>query len=132
MTVTWVVKVVEDWIRKSGGDRMTLYEVARRKFGRCIHDASHTSSYELGERVKDYLKGKDLNVFDSLELLWFFNPVGSHETGYNERLYQLLKEALTHVYEVDEDKYMKLHAKALVELIEVAEKLRSGIKCSGS
>jgi hypothetical protein len=43
----------------------------------------------------------------------------------------LLKDALRYLAETSEETIIRSHAKALVELITVAESLRSGIVCSG-
>lgn len=80
--------------------------------------------------MENYLRGKGVDEFDiRLRVLWFFSPIVPREVDYDECFYRLLKEGLTHISEAERDEIIRLHTKALVELIETAEKLRSGIRC---
>jgi len=129
MTVVWTVKAVEEWCEEHGG--LSSYKEAREKFGRWIHSASYESCSELRRRVEEYLESKKTEPGDLLALRMFCGAAIDTELEYNERIYNLLKEALRHIAETGDDIIIRSHAKVLIELITVAEKLKSGIVCFG-
>lgn len=126
VTVTWTVKAVEEWCEERGFDS---YSEASKRFGRWIHGVSYESCFELMEEVEKYLESRA--ELEGLLALKIFCGATETEIGYNERIYNLLKEALMHVAEKSEKELIRSHAKALIELIMTAENLKSDIICSG-
>jgi hypothetical protein len=125
MTVVWIVKAVKKWCEEH--EDLDWYDEASRRFGRWIHSASYGSCSELSERVEKYLGSRG----DPIVLLKFFCGAIETELEYDEQTYGLLKDALRHLAETSEETIIRSHAKALIELITVAESLKSGIMCSG-
>jgi len=125
MTVVWIVKAVKKWCEEHGD--LDCYDEASKRFGRWIHSASYGSCFELSERVEKYLGSRG----DPILLLKFFCGAIETELEYDEQTYRLLKDALRYLAETSEETIIRSHAKALIELITVAESLKSGIMCSG-
>jgi len=134
VTVTWTVKVVDKWfeICRDKNPGYDCYDEAHKRFGRWVHSASYGSCFWLGDKVEKYLESKGADVSLIMDAVEMFRSIAMKiEVEYNEQVYEALKEALKHIAETDEDDLMKAHAKALIELIETAERLKSAIVCSG-
>ena len=130
MTVSWMVKVVNDWWRERGGDAESFSE-ASRVFGRWIHSMSYGSCFMLREEVEKYLESRGASAGLTVRALGLFCGAMDVELEYDEQVYELLKEALEHVARTNESEVLRSHARALMELVATAERLKSSILCSG-
>jgi len=132
MTVTWTVKVVNEWYEKyrNKNPGYDYYHEAHKKFGRWIHSASYGSCSWLREEVEKYLESKGVEISLITSAVIMFCGAMEAEVKYNEQVYEVLKEALRHISETGED-IIRDHAKVLIELITTAERLKSSIVCSG-
>ena len=133
MTVIWFIKIVDEWVNECAKNKVfdKCFNEADRKFGLWIYSASYASCFELRERVENYLKEKGVSLSDLWKVSHLFCGPLETEIEYEKRLYELLKEALNHVAETSEEKIISIHAKNLIELIKIAEQLKSEINCSG-
>lgn len=131
MTVLWTVKVVNEWCEKYRGKDFSCYSEAYGKFGCWIHSASYGSCFELREMVERYLESKGVDIRLVSAATSLFCGAMEIEVEYDEHVYGLLRDALSHVVETGEEAIIRSHAEALIELITTAERLKSGIMCSG-
>ncbi len=132
MTVVWTVKVANEWfdecVEKGFDD---CFEETFRRFGPWIHSVSYASCFELRDRVEEYLEMRGVSTTEYLKVIGFFCIALEEEISYDKHLYELLREALKNVAETSKEEIIKLHAESLIKLIMTAEKLKSGITCTG-
>ena len=131
MTVSWRVKVVSDWWEKHGCD-FNSFDEAHRRFGRWVHSMSYENCLKLRGEVERYLEARSISAGLISNALRMFCGAMDVEVGYDEQVYGLLKEALEHLAKTSEEEdAVRSHARALMELIATAERLKSNIICSG-
>lgn len=133
MVVTWEVKVAGEWFEKCLDENPNLncFDETRKRFGYWSHNASYSSCFALWEEVIEYLESKKVKLSIIAEASAMFCGILENEVEYDEQVYEALKEALRNIAEKNEDEIIRAHAKALIELINTAEKLKSSIICSG-
>lgn len=133
MTVIWTVKVAEEWYENcmSRNSNNDCFHETHKKFGYWIYSASYSSCFWLRNKVEKYLESKGVEISLVTKALGMFCGAMEIEVEYNEQVYEVLREALRNIAETSEDTIIRSHAKALIELITTAEKLKSAIVCSG-
>ncbi|RLE72857.1 MAG: hypothetical protein DRJ37_01855 [Thermoprotei archaeon] len=127
-----MVKVADEWFNeclKRGDDE--CFEETSRRFGFWIYSASYGSCFELGEKVREYVEKIKVPLRIYSSIIRFFCGVLTEDIEYDEETYRVLKRVLKYVAETCENKIIRSHAESLIELVENAERLKSGIECSG-
>jgi hypothetical protein len=130
VTVSWRVKVAGDWWKKRGCD-FNSFDEAHMRFGRWIHSMSYENCLKLREEVERYLEARSISAGLISNALRVFCGAMDVEVEHDEQVYGLLKEALEHAAKTGEEDAVRSHARALMELIATAERLKSNIICSG-
>ena len=70
MTVSWVVKVIDEWVEKCSKEKGfdVCFEEANRRFGRWMHSISYGSSFEVRDRIEKYLASKGVELLEVIHI----------------------------------------------------------------